>query len=45
MSPSTPQQNPEFELMLVEVAKGVLKCTAMLGDCSVPNLPLMPFTR
>ena len=36
MPPSTPQQNPEFELMLIEVAKGVLKCFAMLGDRSVP---------
>ena len=36
MPPSTPQQNPEFELMLIEVAKGVLKYSAMLGDRSVP---------
>lgn len=36
MPPSTLQQDPEFELMLIEVARGVLKCSAMLGDRSVP---------
>jgi hypothetical protein len=38
MPPSTSQQDPEFELMLIEVAKGVLKRSAMLGDRSVPIL-------
>lgn len=36
MPPSTLQQDPEFELMLIEVARGVLKCSAMLGERSVP---------
>ncbi len=45
MPPLTLQQNPELELMIIEVDKGVLKCTAMLVDRSVPKLLLMPFAR
>lgn len=36
MPPFTPPQDPEFELLLIEVAKGVIKCSALLGDRSVP---------